>query len=90
MSSRDIASTLAPWISLDANFDNSDGSGSGSAGAVLEDMEEEMYNTAYLVQSLNAVGVSEDDGWAGNETLRQTIKDASKGVTEGTHVEYVR
>lgn len=59
------------------------------AGAILHDMEEEMLNAAYLVQSLHDKGLSES-GEKMDENMMKTIQDASKGVTEGTDAEYRR
>lgn len=49
-------------------------------------MEEEMFNTAYLVETLHEGGVDDNDQM--DSSLLKTIEDASKGVMEGTDLEY--
>ena len=59
------------------------------AGAVLQDMEETMYDTAHFIQNLHITGVV-DSTSGPDERIQRTIQEASKGITEGTDNEYRR
>lgn len=79
-----LAASYAAVLALDAD------EGGEGAGAVLQDMEEEQYSAAYLVETLTATGLDGNGDWKMNDSILKTIQDASKGVTEGTDAEYHR
>lgn len=81
----DLASRYAALQALNSN----EGGDDVGAGAVLQDMEETMYDAAHFVQSLHTTGIVESSGGP-NERVQRTIQEASKGITEGTDHEYRR
>lgn len=83
----EFTANFAPVLTLSAEEELGDNTG----GAVSQDLIEEMYHTAFFVESLDNAGPSEDMNCSeDNEQIMQTIKEASKGVTENTDAEYRR
>lgn len=81
--------TLASQYAALQTVNIGEGEDAVGAGAVLQDMEETMYDTAHFVQNLHITGVM-DTTRGLDERVQKTIQEASKGITEGTDNEYRR